>query len=382
VPRVSTHRPHQRLLGAQPNSDIQVTRTDHRRRSRGQSLVELTLVLPVVLLILLMALDFGRVFLGWVELNNIARIGANFAALNPEAWEGAGNPALQAKYRELILRDAAAINCVEVPATPPDPTFPDPSPNQYALGSRVQVNLACKFRLLTPFISAIVADSNQDVAVSAAAEFAIRSGAIAGIPVGSAAPTATPTPTPTPTATPTPSPTPTSTPASTPTPTPAPPVPSFYGTPTSIDSYGGGPPGFTGENQVVGVPTLTVQFTDTTTGTRTSCLWNFGDGQTQNSCGSPAHGYAARGTYSVTLTVNGAYAATRNSYVLVGCKVPDFHGVRKNSAGTTWTGAGFALANLTIQPQNGNYQINFQSLASGTVNPAGGCSGATITVGP
>ena len=55
----------------------------HNERSRGQSLVEFALVLPMILLLMLIAIDFGRVFLGWVGLNNAARVAANYAALHP-----------------------------------------------------------------------------------------------------------------------------------------------------------------------------------------------------------------------------------------------------------------------------------------------------------
>ena len=54
-------------------SRIRRVRDRHRDRSLGQSIVELALILPVILLILMVGLDFGRVFLGWVNLNNTAR---------------------------------------------------------------------------------------------------------------------------------------------------------------------------------------------------------------------------------------------------------------------------------------------------------------------
>ena len=123
-----------------------------RQSARGQGLTEFALVLPVAIMILLVALDFGRVFMGWVSLNNMARIGANQAALNPQAWEGSGDGALQAIYFQRMSADAAAIDCV-LPSPLPPPVFPDPSPNTYALGSRAQVNLACQFALVTPLIS-------------------------------------------------------------------------------------------------------------------------------------------------------------------------------------------------------------------------------------
>ena len=50
---------------------------------RGQALVEFALVLPLLALLLVMALDFGRVFFGWVALQNAARIGANYAGHTP-----------------------------------------------------------------------------------------------------------------------------------------------------------------------------------------------------------------------------------------------------------------------------------------------------------
>ncbi len=63
-----------------------LNRRRRRRHRRGQSLVEFALVLPVLMLLLLIGIDFGRVFLGWVTLNNVVRDGANFAALHPTAW--------------------------------------------------------------------------------------------------------------------------------------------------------------------------------------------------------------------------------------------------------------------------------------------------------
>lgn len=49
---------------------------------------------------------------------------------------------------------------------------------------------------------------------------------------------------------------------------------------------------------------LNVQFTDTSTGTVTSRLWNFGDGQT-STAQNPSHVYTKKGDYTVSLTVTG-----------------------------------------------------------------------------
>ena len=78
MPRLSFTRSGRVRDTAQPPSR-------RRRRTRGQSLVEFALVLPILLFLTLVALDFGRIFLGYINIQNMARIAANFAANNPNA---------------------------------------------------------------------------------------------------------------------------------------------------------------------------------------------------------------------------------------------------------------------------------------------------------
>lgn len=47
----------------------------------GQSMVEFALVLPILILLLMGIMDFGRLFAGYVELQNAARDGARYAAV-------------------------------------------------------------------------------------------------------------------------------------------------------------------------------------------------------------------------------------------------------------------------------------------------------------
>jgi Flp pilus assembly protein TadG len=193
-----------------------------RAGRRGQSLTEFALTLPVVLLIVLFGLDFGRVFLGWVTLTNAAREAANFAAMNPTAWGTSPSVTLQAEYARLVSAETAGANCT-MPNPVPDPTFP----NGKSLGSPASVQITCTFHLITPVIGNILGNL---VSVSASSAYPVRSGIIEGIPTPSptatSSATATPTPTPSntssPTPTPTPSPSPTATPAITPSPTPVP----------------------------------------------------------------------------------------------------------------------------------------------------------------
>ena len=52
-----------------------------RTGQKGQALVELALVLPILLLILMAIIDFGRVFHGFLAVTNGAREGARQASL-------------------------------------------------------------------------------------------------------------------------------------------------------------------------------------------------------------------------------------------------------------------------------------------------------------
>ncbi|MBN2734281.1 MAG: PKD domain-containing protein [Methanomicrobiaceae archaeon] len=64
---------------------------------------------------------------------------------------------------------------------------------------------------------------------------------------------------------------------------------------------------------------LSVTFTDLSTGTPTSWLWDFGDGGT-STLQNPVHVYSARGRYTVSLTVSNAYGndiETKDRYVRV-----------------------------------------------------------------
>src|SRR5215208_714713 len=86
-------------------------RTRPPDRARGQSLVEFALFLPIIMLLTLAALDFGRIYLGYINIQNMARIAANYAADNPDAWTNSGNASKQAAYQNQILGDAAVTNC-------------------------------------------------------------------------------------------------------------------------------------------------------------------------------------------------------------------------------------------------------------------------------
>lgn len=153
---------------------------------RGQSLVEFAISFPVLMLMILFGIDFGRVFLGWVQLNGAVREAANFAAINPMAWGSPGSAPAQAEYIRLITAESTQSNCT-LPDPLPVPTFPGGT----EVGSPSVVAITCRFTLITPLVGNIL---GNEINVSASAAFPIRSGLMGGTEVGPGLPSFVPVP--------------------------------------------------------------------------------------------------------------------------------------------------------------------------------------------
>jgi Flp pilus assembly protein TadG len=280
-------------------------------RSRGQSFVEFAIVLPVMLLLCMTALDFGRAYLGWINLQNMVRAAANFAANNPTAWLIPNETATITRYQNQVRNDAAASNCQLNPATPAAPTFSDTNGDGTTteIGDHATVNLTCRFQVITPIISSVLGGT---VNLSAAAVFPIKKG-LTGTGGGTGCIL---------------------------------PVPAIDAEPTT------------------GSAPLDVEFSDASGGgAGTSWLWGFGDPSatvdgvvtptsTQRNPGTVT--YPAAGTYTVTLTVTnpcGTVTTDPGTSITVGtpantCTVPILDGLKRNKAQGAWglpkpPGAGF-----------------------------------------
>lgn len=168
---------------------------DHMERTRGQAMVEFALILPVLVLLLVLAIDFGRVFFGWVAVNNATRIAASDAAVHPEVWKNNLAPG-KIVYRQSVIDDMQAINCSPVgggawtTANVPDPVFVNKvgTADAYELNDHAQVTMNCRFSFITPVVGAILGNG---ITIAASAEFPVRGGNVAGVPVAPAVPPST-----------------------------------------------------------------------------------------------------------------------------------------------------------------------------------------------
>jgi len=75
---------------------------------------------------------------------------------------------------------------------------------------------------------------------------------------------------------------------------------------------GNGPAASFTASPAEGITPLTVQFTDTSTGSPTAWTWDFGDGNT-STVQSPSHTYYSAGTYTVKLTATNSYGSSAAS---------------------------------------------------------------------
>jgi len=146
-------------------------------------MVEFALVLPLLALLLVMALDFGRVFFGWVALQNAARIGADRASQTAAAWptaDGGKEISWRADYEAFITSDLRAANC-DYPTPHPDPTFTDVDGNgdDKDFGDLATVHLECSFDLITPLAEGILGGS---ITLAAESTFAINGMIVVGVP--------------------------------------------------------------------------------------------------------------------------------------------------------------------------------------------------------
>lgn len=168
--RVPVTRPPGVLRGASPRT---------RRAERGQALVELALITPILFALLLGTVDLGRVFYAMISVTNAAREGAQAAALDLTSY---------------VAGAACASNNKVVCAATREPqnSFVTVGPSDISLtcnpscaatyGSAVTVTVTGHFDPITPVVQAIVGSQHLTLSSHATATVVIVPNS-AGTPV-------------------------------------------------------------------------------------------------------------------------------------------------------------------------------------------------------
>jgi Flp pilus assembly protein TadG len=337
----------------------------YRRRphSRGQSIVELALILPVLMLLVASTLDLGRMFYSQVTITNAAREGAYEAAYNPTSFQP--NASCNANDNRVMCRVLSEAKGSFVQVAKADVSVACSPVCSTGIGNTVKVTVVGHFALLSPILAPFLGGSDVTLTSSATAQIVTEPPLAAAVapptdtdgdtysdPIEIAAGTnpndansypgapdndgdgfsnaeetaagtdpnnatsypggPTPTPTPAPSGAPTPTPSPTASPTPTPVPCFAP-VASFTVSPSG---------GF--KNSTL------FQFTDTSTNMPVgSCgtvwSWNFGDGNGNgNGAGTssdrnPSYRYTKSNTnpgFTVTLQVSNSQGSSTFTRVI------------------------------------------------------------------
>lgn len=114
-----------------------------KRKSRGQSLVEVALVLPILVMMMMGLLDFGRAYYTVVALRDAADEGAAYGASNPGDVAGIRLRASEAS------RALVNVEIDDVSVEAPSLTTGDP----------ITVTVTTTLVLYTPFANTLVSDS-------------------------------------------------------------------------------------------------------------------------------------------------------------------------------------------------------------------------------
>jgi Flp pilus assembly protein TadG len=147
-------------------------------RSRGQTLVEFALVLPIFLLLLFAVIDGGRYIYLSSALSNAAREGARLGSVEA-SWKGsadatcgtAGGPVCPANTTQLLnhIRDAANrqmapfgsvkdlyLSCDPSSGTPPTGTWTTATCTANTAGGTISVRVTYTWNAITPLVSNIM----------------------------------------------------------------------------------------------------------------------------------------------------------------------------------------------------------------------------------
>lgn len=205
-------------------------RADHRRR--GQAMVEFMLVLPILLLITMGIIEFGRMFAIYAMLSSSSREASRYGASVGD--NGSGVP----RYLDCAgMRDAARrmailsqLDDTDITITYDEGTTSSPigncdaspDPADISLGDRVVVTVYDTYQPIVPIVSIPPQTLVSSTARTILKEIDAGPTATSGGPAATPTRTNTPDPSITPTITPTPSNTPTDTPTATPTDGPSP----------------------------------------------------------------------------------------------------------------------------------------------------------------
>jgi Flp pilus assembly protein TadG len=115
----------------------------HKTGGKGQSMVEVALAMPLLILILVGILDLGRAFFTYITISDAAAEGAAYASVHPNDTIEVTNRVVDSS-NGLVLLDSSMVT-IQPPVT-------------IAAGSPITVTVDFEYTVITPLISSFVSD--------------------------------------------------------------------------------------------------------------------------------------------------------------------------------------------------------------------------------
>ncbi len=249
-------------------AEVVGTRSD-AERSRGQAVVEFALIAPILLFVLLIAVDFGRIFFTHIQLTNAAREGVAAALADPTDTAAITARVAKEKNVQTQAGEGTVTVAVACATASTGATIACAAANSaVGIGAHVTVSVAESFGFFTPMIGNFF---NNNITLRASATGTVL-GATALVGGGGG------------------------------------PAPSAGGCAVAA-SFGFKASKSNGKNKGK------VEFTDTSTGPISTWRWTFGDGGV-STARHPMHLYSLAATWNVTLVASSSACSSTVSQLV------------------------------------------------------------------
>jgi Flp pilus assembly protein TadG len=148
-------------------SKMHVNNTTHTSKPRGQSLIEFALLLPLLLVLIVSAIEFGRLFYTKIVITNAAREGAYYYATNPSEYTLTDLE----DQAELAARAEAANSGVSVNEV-------EFAPTGSGMFSKIEVTVSATVQdlIILNFLDSVfsIFGGNQDITLSSTVEMMVQ----------------------------------------------------------------------------------------------------------------------------------------------------------------------------------------------------------------
>ncbi len=128
-----------------------------KKGERGQSLVELAMTFMVLMLLLSVAVDLGRLFLSYVAVREAAQEGAVYGSINPDDIQEIEQRVRTSSSSPVDLEDTSAVEVSQS------------APGGRCAGNPINVSVVYHFQITMPLVSAIIGSNAFPLSLTASA---------------------------------------------------------------------------------------------------------------------------------------------------------------------------------------------------------------------